>query len=165
MADTAQDGQVVIIEYTLRNDDGEVIDTSDGGSPLPYLHGADNIVQGLEDALAGQPIGYQCEVSVPPEKGYGPRQEGDPQGVPRDAFPPEAPIAEGMQFLVETDDGVAPVWVARVEADTVYLDGNHPLAGQTLHFAAKIVGLREPTADELAHGHPHGLDGTAGHHH
>ncbi|MCO4771595.1 MAG: peptidylprolyl isomerase [Deltaproteobacteria bacterium] len=165
MSDVAAAGKVVIINYTLTNDAGEVLDTSDGGEALPYLHGSGNIVEGLEEVLNGQPIGFSTEVSVAPEKGYGLRQEGDPQPVPRSAFPPDAPLQEGMQFLVETDDGVAPVWIVGVEPEHVLLDGNHPLAGETLHFKAEIIGVRDATEDEKAHGHPHGLDGTGGHHH
>ena len=165
MGDVATAGKVVIIEYTLTNDAGEVLDSSASGEPLPYLHGNNNIVEGLEEALHGQAVGFATKVSVPPEKGYGPRQEGAPQPVPRSVFPPDAPLQEGMQFLVETDEGVAPVWVTKVEADQVFLDGNHPLAGQTLHFDAKIVRIRDANEEEKAHGHPHGLDGTSGHHH
>ena len=165
MGNVAEAGKVVIIHYTLTNDEGEVLDTSDGGEALPYLHGSGNIVDGLEEALDGKSIGDSVEVSVPPEKGYGQRQEGATQPVSREAFPPEMEIEAGMQFMVETDDGVAPVWIDRVEGDQVFLDGNHPLAGVTLHFKASVEGVRDATADETAHGHPHGLTGEDGHHH
>lgn len=165
MGNVAEAGKVVIIEYTLTNDEGEVLDTSDGGEALPYLHGGGNIVDGLEEALDGKAIGHSVEISVPPEKGYGLRQDGAAQPVARDAFPAEMEIEAGMQFMVETDDGVAPVWIDRVEGDQVFLDGNHPLAGATLHFKAAIIGVRDATADEKAHGHPHGLTGEDGHHH
>ena len=82
-----------------------------------------------------------------------------------DSRVPDASLQEGMQFLVETDDGVAPVWLTKVEADQVFLDGNHPLAGQTLHFETEIVRIRDANEDEKAHGHPHGLDGNSGHDH
>lgn len=158
-------GKVVIIHYTLTNDAGETLDSSDGGEPLPYLHGGGNIVEGLEEALAGKAIGDKVQVTVPPEKGYGARDESEPQPVDRQAFPPDAPLQEGMQFMVDTGNGYAPVWIVKIEGEQVFLDGNHPLAGQTLNFAVEVVGIRDATADETAHGHPHGLDGTAGHHH
>ena len=159
------DGKVAIIHYTLTNAAGETIDSSGDGDPMPYLHGGGNIVEGLEDALTGKAIGDTLTVVVPPEKGYGEREDTEPQPVARDAFPPDAPLEEGMQFMVDTGEGYAPVWIARVEDDQVFLDGNHPLAGETLHFAVEVVGVRDATDDERAHGHPHGLDGTAGHHH
>lgn len=165
MGNVAEAGKVVIIQYTLTNDAGEVLDTSDGGEALPYLHGEGNIVDGLEEALNGKAIGDKLEVSVPPIKGYGERQDGPPQPVPRSAFPEDMDIEPGMQFMVETDEGVAPVWIDHVAGDEVFLDGNHPLAGTTLHFAVEIVGVRDATDDEKAHGHPHGIDGTGGHHH
>ena len=158
-------GKVAIIHYTLTDDAGETLDSSAGADPLPYLHGAGNIVEGLEEALTGKAIGDKVDVVVPPEKGYGAREDVESQPVSRDAFPPEAPLQVGMQFMVDTGNGYAPVWIARVEEDAVYLDGNHPLAGVTLHFAVEVVGIRDATEDEAAHGHPHGLDGTAGHHH
>jgi FKBP-type peptidyl-prolyl cis-trans isomerase SlyD len=165
MSAIATAGKVVIIHYTLTDDAGEVLDSSDGSEPLAYLHGEGNIVDGLEEALDGKAVGDAIQVSVPPEKGYGERQDTELQAVPRDAFPDDMDIEPGMQFMVETDEGVAPVWIDSVEGDQVFLDGNHPLAGVTLHFAAKIVDVRDATADEKAHGHPHGLDGTGGHHH
>jgi len=158
-------GKVAIIHYTLKNDAGETIDSSAGHDPMPYLHGGGNIVAGLEEALGGKSIGDKVDVVVPPEKGYGPRQDTPPQPVPRDAFPPDVELQVGMQFMVEAGEGYAPVWIVGVKEDSVLLDGNHPLAGATLHFSVEVVGLRDATDDEKAHGHPHGLDGTAGHHH
>ncbi len=158
-------GKVAIIHYTLKNDAGETIDSSVGHDPMPYLHGGGNIVEGLEEALAGKSIGDKVDVVVPPEKGYGPKQDAPPQPVPRDAFPPDVELEVGMQFMVEAGEGYAPVWIVGVQEDSVLLDGNHPLAGATLHFSVELVGLRDASDEEKAHGHPHGLDGTAGHHH
>ena len=159
------DGKVAIIHYTLTNDAGETLDSSQGGDPLAYLHGAGNIVAGLEEALSGKAIGDKLDVDVPPEKGYGALDETPPQAVPREAFPPEAPVEAGMRFMAQSEEGVVPVWVVKVDDDQVFLDANHPLAGETLHFAIEIVGIRDATEDERTHGHPHGLDGTSGHHH
>lgn len=164
--ETVADGTVVIIQYTLRDGDGNVLDQSTPDDPLAYLHGADNIVPGLEKTLTGKAIGDQVKAEVAPEEGYGPHNPALTQVVPRSAFPAGADIQEGMQFVAESDDGTPmPIWITGIADEVVTVDGNHPLAGKTLHFDVEVTGLRTPTADETAHGHPHGVDGTADHHH
>ncbi len=159
---TIQDGSVVAIRYTLTSPEGELIDSS-GDEALEYLHGADNIVPGLENALGGAKVGDELEVVVSPEEGYGPREDVELQAVPRDNFPEDAEILPGTQFLVEDDEGqVSPVWVAAVEEGQVLLDLQHPLAGVSLNFQVSVVSLRAGTEEELEHGHPHG---PGGHHH
>jgi FKBP-type peptidyl-prolyl cis-trans isomerase SlyD len=163
--DTISDGVVVIMHYTLTNDQGEVLDTSDGSEPLPYLHGANNIVPGLEKELTGLKAGDSKTVDVVPEEGYGVVNEDMIQQVPRDQFPEDAEVEPGVQFVMEADGGHnMPVWVTAVEEGMVTIDANHPLAGETLHFAVQIASLRAPTDDEKAHGHPHGLTGSETHH-
>lgn len=163
--ETIRDGLVVIMHYTLKNDAGEVLDTSDGADPLAYLHGADNIVPGLEKELTGKAVGEKLNVSVTPEEGYGPR-EGELLEAPRSEFPPEAEIEVGQPVFAEGPDGQPiPFWVIEVSDEIVKLDANHPLAGETLHFDVEIVSLREPNDDEKLHGHPHGVSGTEGHGH
>jgi FKBP-type peptidyl-prolyl cis-trans isomerase SlyD len=163
--DTIADGVVAIIHYTLTNDQGEVLDTSDGSDPLPYLHGANNIVPGLEKELTGLKVGDAKTVDVAPEEGYGVVNKDMIQQVPRDQFPDDAEVEPGVQFLMEAEGGHAmPIWVTAVEDGMVTIDANHPLAGQTLHFAVKVDSLRAPTDDEKAHGHPHGLTGSETHH-
>lgn len=160
---TVAHGKVVSIHYTLKSDDGEVIDSSEGFEPLAYLHGSGNIVPGLEESLLGHAVGDEFSVSVPPEAGYGLRDEEGVQSVPRDAFPADAELEVGMRFAAEAPDGeVRPVWIAEVEGDTVTVDFNHPLAGSTLHFAVRVAAIRDATPEETEHGHPHGPDG---HHH
>ena len=157
---------VATIHYTLKNAEGEVLDTSDGADPLFYLHGGGNIVPGLEEELTGKSVGDKMSVVVPPEKGYGVRGGPGPQPVERSAFPPEVELEAGMQFHAEAPDGSPlTLWISAVEGDQVLVDANHPLAGVTLHFDIEVTGIRSATEDELAHGHPHGPDGTAGHHH
>jgi FKBP-type peptidyl-prolyl cis-trans isomerase SlyD len=159
------DGVVVTLNYTLRTDDGALIDSSTADDPLAYLHGADNIVPGLEQALAGKTVGFSGKVTVEPEDGYGEREDLPPQAVPRSAFPADARIAAGMQFMAEGPNGEhAPIWIAGVEGDQVLVDSQHPLAGKTLNFEVEVLAVRSATADELSHGHPHGPDGH-GHHH
>ncbi len=166
MADSIQDGTVVIMHYTLKNDEGEVLDSSDGTDPMPYLHGADNIVPGLEVALGGKAVGDKVSVVVAPADGYGDASGVPDQGVPRDQFPAELEIEPEMQFIADADNGeMIPVWVTRVTADEVFLTTDHPLAGENLHFEVEIVSLREPTESEKEHGHPHGIDGTEEQHH
>jgi len=160
------DGQVVIMQYTLRADDGEVLDASTADEPMAYLHGADNIVPGLEKALEGKSIGYKGKIVVAPEDGYGEREDEEPDAIPRKAFPPDMEIEAGMTFMAEGPNNEhAPIWVIAVEGDKVIVDSQHPLAGKTLHFEVEVIGIRAASADEMAHGHPHGPDGHDHHHH
>jgi len=161
LMDTIADGVIAIIHYTLKNDQGEVLDSSDGGDPLPYLHGASNIVPGLEKELAGLKIGDTKDIDVAPEEGYGVPNPAMIQKVPRDAFPEDAPVEAGAQFLMQGEGGQPiPIWVTEVTDDTVTIDANHPLAGQTLHFSISVEAVRLPTDEEKANGHPHGLTGS-----
>jgi FKBP-type peptidyl-prolyl cis-trans isomerase SlyD len=153
---TVQDGQIVLMDYTLRVD-GEILDTSSGHEPLEFLQGAGNIIPGLEDELYGMAIGDSKLVVVQPEEGYGVIDPDAFVQVPRDQFPAEIPMEEGLEIQV-TDENGTPM-NARIDTigeDTVTLDFNHPLAGKELHFDAKIVGLREATDEENEHGHAHG---------
>lgn len=154
------DGKVVLIHYTLRNDGGDILDASEVDSPLAYLHGADNIVPGLEKQIAGKSVGDKLTAVVPPAEGYGEVQGPGPQPVSRKSFPAELDIQPGMSFVIEDDEGhPMPLWVQRVTETEVWVDPNHPLAGETLHFEIEVVGVRDATAEEREHGHPHGPDG------
>ena len=154
--------KVATIDYTLKNDAGDVIDTSDGREPLAYLHGRANIIPGLESALEGQSPGDEIEVSVPPEEGYGIRNESLRQKVDRSQFQGIDELEIGMHFRVPSERGDMIIRVDEIEEDTVTIDGNHMLAGQTLHFAVTVRDVREATEEEKAHGHVHG---PGGHHH
>jgi FKBP-type peptidyl-prolyl cis-trans isomerase SlyD len=156
------DNHVVSIHYTLTGDDGTVIDSSRGREPLAYLHGAGNIVPGLEKQLTGRAPGDKLDVVVTPEEGYGVRHEGLVQTLPRDAFHGVDTIEPGMQFTAQGNRGPLEVTVTKVDGETVTIDGNHPLAGQALNFAVEIVDVREASKEELSHGHVHG---PGGHHH
>ncbi|MFO0633742.1 MAG: peptidylprolyl isomerase [Nannocystaceae bacterium] len=148
--------KVVTIHYTLRNDAGEVLDSSDGGDPLVYLHGAGNIVPGLESQLEGRGKGDALQATVAPQDAYGPKSPGGPKAIPKSAFS-GMEVAAGMTFVVEDEDGdPMPLRVVEVRGDTVMVDMDHPLAGETLHFQVEIVDVREATAEELLHGHVHG---------
>ena len=152
---------VVKFHYTLTNSEGEVLDKSEG-QPLVYLHGAGNIIPGLENALTGKTAGEKLIVNVPAEQGYGEYNPDLVQEVPSQMFQGVENIEAGMQFQAQTDDGVQIVTVKSVEGDTVVVDANFPLAGQDLTFDVEIVEVREATAEELEHGHVHG---EGGHHH
>jgi FKBP-type peptidyl-prolyl cis-trans isomerase SlyD len=154
--------KVVTIDYTLTNQDGQVLDTSKGGQPLTYLHGNRNIIPGLESALDGKLKGDAVTVSLPPEQAYGQRNEGMVQAVPKRMFQGVENIQAGMQFQAQSPQGPRLVTVVGVEGDNVTVDANHPLAGVTLNFDVNVVEVRDATAEELSHGHVHG---EGGHHH
>jgi len=159
------DGQVVTLAYTLRSDEGDVLDASTPDDPLFYLHGGENIVPGLEKALTGKSVGFKGNVTVSPAEGYGEREDEEPDMIPRKAFPPGMEIEPGMSFMAEGPDHEhAPIWVIGVEGDNIIVDSQHPLAGKTLHFDVEVIGIRPATKDEMDHGHPHGPDGHSHHH-
>lgn len=150
------------MDYSLRNDAGVVLDQSQPGQPLSYLHGYQNIIPGLENALTGKSIGEQVEVRVSPGEGYGETNPALEQVVPRERFQGIEQIEVGMQFQASTDQGVVSVRVVRVEDETVTVDGNHPLAGEFLNFTVTIQEVRLATEEELAHGHIHQSGGCCG---
>jgi FKBP-type peptidyl-prolyl cis-trans isomerase SlyD len=153
-------GTVVAMDYTLTGDDGAVLDSSEGRGPLEYLHGHGNIVVGLERALDGLQAGDEITADVAPEHGYGVHDDDHVMRVAWAQLPPEMQPAVGMQVGVRDEQGNAvSMWIAEVDAAGIVLDGNHPLAGKTLHFAVTVRGVRQATAEELSHGHPHGPDG------
>lgn len=153
---------VVTMHYTLKNDQGKILDSSSGGDPLVYLHGAQNIIPGLEEALTGKKSGDKLNVTVAPDKGYGQRDERMVQTIPKSQFPNPDKITPGQRFQVNTDQGMLVLTVTEVRADEIVVDGNPELAGQTLHFDVEISEVRAATKEELAHGHAHGA---GGHHH
>jgi FKBP-type peptidyl-prolyl cis-trans isomerase SlyD len=147
------DGLIVSLDYTLRLEDDEVIDSSEGRSPLEYMQGQNQIVPGLEKALYGMAVGEKKHVVVEPAEGYGERNPDANQVIPRDAFQRDAELEVGMPVQVSDGSGRrATAFVADVSPETVKLDFNHPLAGETLYFQVEIAGLREPTAADLMGG-------------
>ena len=155
------DKKVVLIHYTLKNDEGEVIDSSEGHDPLGYLHGQGNIVAGLESALEGQKVGAKLNVSVEPAEGYGEYDESLVQPVPREQFG-DHEVSIGQQFHADTAVGPRIVTVVAMEGEEVIIDANHELAGMNLNFDVEVVEVRDASAEELDHGHVHG---PGGHHH
>ena len=158
--DTVAVDTVVAMHYTLTLDGGDVVDSSSGKDPLHYLHGHGNIVPGLEEEMTGHKVGDKFDVRVPPEAGYGQRREDGVQEVPKGAFPADLELSPGMMLHAQHEGG-APIAVRVVEVgdETVKVDFNHPLAGQSLNFAVEVVSVRSATQDELTHGHVHGPGG------
>lgn len=154
------DKAVVSIDYTLKNDEGNVLDSSEGAQPLAYLQGAANIIPGLERALLGKQAGDELEVSIEPEDAYGEYSVELVATLNRSMFQGVDVLEPGMQFHASAPDGGMQVVTIRdVDGDDVTVDGNHPLAGQRLHFQVKVVSVREASAEELEHGHAHGEGG------
>ena len=154
--------KVVSIHYKLTNDEGSILDSSEGQEPLAYLHGLGNIIPGLENALTGRAVGDKFTVTIAPADGYGERDNEMVQSVPKSAFQGVDQIEPGMQFQAQSPDGMQLVTVVDVDGDEVILDGNHPMAGITLTFDVEVTEIRDATAEELDHGHVHG---PGGHHH
>jgi FKBP-type peptidyl-prolyl cis-trans isomerase SlyD len=157
-----QQDSVVTIHYTLKDDAGKVIDSSTPNEPLAYLHGRGSLVPGLERELEGKNAGDKLAVQVSAAEGYGEHDKQLIEQVPRRALQGIANIKVGLQLHAQTPEGPRTVTVTRIASDMVTLDGNHPLAGKTLHFEVEIADVRQASAEELAHGHVHGA---GGHHH
>lgn len=154
---TIRNDSVVEIEYTLKNDAGEVIDSSADGDSLHYLHGHGNIVPGLERALSGKKKGDSVNVVVAPEDGYGKHEPARVMDVSRTELPDDLDPEVGMMLAMRTPDGqTVPLTITEVSDTEVKVDANHPLAGETLHFDVMVKAVRDATAEELAHGHVHG---------
>jgi FKBP-type peptidyl-prolyl cis-trans isomerase SlyD len=146
---------VVAMHYTLTNDQGEVLDSSEGRDTLKFLQGAHNIIIGLEKAMEGKKVGDAFEVSIEPEEAYGVHQAQMVQKVPKSAFQGVDNIEPGMSFQAETEHGPVPVKITEVTGDVVTVDGNHELAGQRLHFKVSVEEVRAASEEELSHKHAH----------
>lgn len=151
---------VVSIEYTLTNPEGKVLDKSEGRGPLVYLHGARNIIPGLEAALEGKSAGDELKVTIDPENAYGLHNKQLEQQIPRSQLPPNQMVMVGQTLQAKGPNGQSfNVRITKVTNDQITVDGNHPLAGVPLTFDVKIVDVRLAGVEELAHGHAHGVGG------
>jgi FKBP-type peptidyl-prolyl cis-trans isomerase SlyD len=153
----AQDA-VVLIHYTLTDDAGNKLDASDG-TPLAYLHGNGNLIPGLERELEGKSAGAKLSVKIAAADAYGEYDKTLLQRVPRRALKGVGNLQVGMQLHTQSAHGVRAVTVTQIQGDMVTIDGNHPLAGQSLNFDVEIAEVRAATEEELAHGHVHGPGG------
>jgi FKBP-type peptidyl-prolyl cis-trans isomerase SlyD len=150
---------VVTLHYTLTDDKNQTIDSSKDGNPLVYLHGARNIIPGLEDALEGRKQGEKFKVTVPAAKAYGEHMEEMIQHIPKNQFPDVDQLQVGMRFQANSPEGPIVLTVVEVGDKDVLVDGNHPLAGQNLHFDVEVADVRAASPEELSHGHVHGAGG------
>lgn len=151
--------RVGYFHYELTNAEGEQLDSSKDEEPLAYLHGHRNIIPGLEKALAGKEPGDEFNITLDPQEAYGEYDESLVQSVPRQAFDIEDELQVGMQFHARFQDGERIVAVKAIRDEEVIVDGNHPLAGETLTFNVEVTDVRDATEEELSHGHVHGPGG------
>jgi FKBP-type peptidyl-prolyl cis-trans isomerase SlyD len=154
--------KVVTLEYELKDDQGAVIDRADSSAPLTYLHGAHNLVPGLESALDGKSVGETIEVTVPTDQGYGERSDALVRNIAVRKLP-KGKGQVGMRFRVDTEGGPMVFSVTALKGDYATVDANHPLAGMTLHFKVSVLAVRDATEEEVAHGHAHDAHGGHGH--
>ena len=154
--------KVVSIDYTLTNDNGEVLDSSSGREPLAYLHGNGGLIPGLEKELDGKVKGDKLVAIIAPDQAYGMRTEELVQEIPLENFDDASEIKIGAQFQVQNGDHVHIATITAIGDKSATVDMNHPLADETLHFDVEVMDVREPTKEEMEHGHVHGA---GGHHH
>ena len=150
---------VVSIEYTLKSDDGKIIDSNKGRGPLEYMQGHGNLIPGLEKELLGKKVGDTFNVVIPPEEAYGIQSDKLTQVIKKEQFQNSEEVKVGAQFQVQSGEEVRIATVTSIDKEDVTLDLNHPLAGQTLHFDVEVKNIREASAEELDHGHVHGEHG------
>jgi len=156
---------VVSITYTLKDSEGNVLDSTDASDPLAYLHGVGNLIPGMEKALDNRDSGENFQVVIPPEDGYGTFDEDLIWELEKAQFAELEDVEEGTQFVLETDDEQVLVTVVDIKDDVVVVDGNHELADETLHFDITVVDIRDATAEEIEHGHAHGPGSAHDHDH
>ncbi|MEZ5525125.1 MAG: peptidylprolyl isomerase [Pseudomonadales bacterium] len=160
---TISEQKVVTIHYKVVDAaDGSLIESSEGQQPMAYLHGANNLIPGLEKALEGKKVGDEFEVTIAPEDAYGERHASGVQQVPIEAFKSIEKIEVGMVVTAETEQGPANLTITEIDEATVTVDANHPLAGKSLTFNVSVEAIRDASQEELEHGHAHGPEG---HHH
>ncbi|MCK9270845.1 MAG: peptidylprolyl isomerase [Bacteroidales bacterium] len=147
--------KVVGIHYTLTDDKGNTLDSSDGRDPLYYLHGNGNLIPGLERELENKQKDDDLKVTIQPEDAYGVRNDEMVYEIERSKFPDPNNVERGMTFTSHTKEGDINLTVVKIEGDNVTLDANHPLAGQELTFEVKVVDVRDASAEEIDHGHVH----------
>ena len=151
--------KVIGFHYTVKTEQGELIDTSDGKTPLLFLEGSGQIIPGLEKELATMSVGDKKDVKVDSDNAYGPINEELKYLVKKDQSPDGSDVKVGDQFQLENDPAAPIFTVTLIENDDVFIDGNHPLAGINLEFNVEITEKRDATEEELAHGHAHGAGG------
>ena len=145
---------VATISYVLKNDEGQELERSKDEKPLIYLHGAGNIIEGLEDGLEEHRIGDNFDISVSPKLAYGEPQARLISTIPKERFPEDAKLVPNETFIIESEQGPRNIRIKEVNDNNVIVDANHPFAGKTLHFSGTVLDIREGTIHELNQGHP-----------
>ncbi|RAP29543.1 peptidylprolyl isomerase [Candidatus Marinamargulisbacteria bacterium SCGC AG-414-C22] len=148
-------GNVVVMHYQLKNDDGQILDTSFGKDPLGFIHGNGMIIAGLEYVMLGKTAGDRFTAVIPPEDAYGEKKDEYIQDVPLSQFGNPSAVKKGAKF--QLNGQYQPAVVLDVKDDVVTLDMNHPLADQTLHFEIELVEVREATSEERESGRVVGI--------
>lgn len=154
-----QKDKVVYFHYTLSNEGGDLVESSKDSNPMTFLYGHGNILPALEPEFDGKDTGEQFQVTLPPEKAYGVRNEEAAQRIPIKHLATKTKLKKGMAVKVNTEQGMRDVTIVKVGKFNVDVDTNHPLAGMTLTFDIAIEEVRDATEEELAHGHVHGVGG------
>jgi FKBP-type peptidyl-prolyl cis-trans isomerase SlyD len=155
MTETIQKGKVAAFSYILKDDHGNVMEQTPPGESMEYLHGNQNIIPGLENALTGMKVGEMKKVKVKAEEAYGLYDDELLFKVPLANFPADKEIEPGMEFQTNSEDGVTVITVKEIDGENAIVDGNHPMAGLDLEFDVTIKGIRPATDQELQHGHVH----------
>ena len=150
---------VIGFHYTLKNDANEVLDSSDGGDPMLYLAGSGQILPALDKELASMSVGDKKSVTLSAKDGYGEVNPALKKNVKIGQFPEDTEVKKGLQFRINNELGSPMFRVMNVLGEEVFIDGNHPLAGQALHFDVEVTEKRKASKDEIAHGHAHGAGG------
>ena len=160
---TIENGKVAFVTYTgTFPDTGEVFDSNVDGEPLPFLVGHRNMIEGFEQEMLGATEGESRSFTLTPDKAYGFRDDSAFQEIPREQFPADMKLEPGMVMAAHSDQGPIQFAIESIDGDTVRIDLNHQMAGKTLHFEVLVNSIRDPSPEELAHGHVHG---PGGHHH
>jgi FKBP-type peptidyl-prolyl cis-trans isomerase SlyD len=155
--------KIVTFNYTLKDDTGNVLDSTEGSTPFSFLSGNGQILPKLENAMDGMLVGSKKNVKISAPDAYGTYNENAVQQVDRNNFPENADLQPGMQFVANSPEGnQMPFIISEVKDNNIKIDFNHPLAGKDLEFDVELIDIRDATAEEIAHGHAHGA---GGHHH
>jgi FKBP-type peptidyl-prolyl cis-trans isomerase SlyD len=155
--------QVVTMNFTLKDDNGNILDSTKGNEPFSFISGTNQILPKLEEKVGEMLIGSKMDVILDPEDGYGIYDDGAVKIINRSEFPEDIELDKGMGFLAKSPQGKdVQFFIKEVEGDNITVDFNHPLAGKNLHFDLELLNLRDATREELDHGHVHGA---GGHHH